>query len=96
MKTNQHLLEKIQDALAVEKKLTGCLANTYILANDGAVIIAGSVASSETKTLAHQIVLATPGVNLLIDDLKVESSHSDRMGVRIDWANGRMALNRAS
>jgi osmotically-inducible protein OsmY len=92
MKKNINLLTLVQDALAKDSKLRSCIDNIYILVNDGAVIMAGSVAQESVKALAKKIVSSVPGVNLLIDDLKVEPARAQRVGVQIDWAKCSMAL----
>ena len=92
MKPNTNLLTLVQEALGKEAKLTTSLDNIYILVNDGAVIMAGSVPERSLKTLARRIVSSVPGVNLLIDDLKVEPTQPQRLAVQIDWARGSMAL----
>ncbi|MEO5603845.1 MAG: BON domain-containing protein [Cyclobacteriaceae bacterium] len=92
MKNNKDLLKDVQDALAKDVSFKNCLASIYVLINDGAVILAGSVDTAQLKNVVRKIVSAVPGVNLLIEDLKVESIPSHRLGVQIDWASGRMAL----
>lgn len=92
MKNNRVLLKEVQDALAQEPSFNNCLGSIYVLVNDGAVILAGSVDNSQLKKLAKKIVSAVSGVNLLIEDLKVEAIQPYRVGVQIDWASGRMAL----
>ncbi|HEY0745038.1 MAG TPA: BON domain-containing protein [Chryseosolibacter sp.] len=82
----------VKKALAKDSSLRACLDNIYILVNDGVVIMAGSVTQESLKTLAQKIVSSVPGVNIVIDDLKVEPSQPHRVGVQIDWAKGRMAL----
>lgn len=92
MKNNKDLLKEVQDALAKDNTLKTCLTNIYVLVNDGAVILAGSVDNMQLKKLAKKIVSAVSGVNLLIEDLRVEPLHQHRVGVQIDWASGSMAL----
>ncbi len=92
MKNNKDLLKEVQDALAKDNTLKTCLTNIYVLVNDGAVILAGSVDSMQLKKLANKIVSAVSGVNLLIEDLRVEPLQQHRVGVQIDWASGSMAL----
>lgn len=92
MKNNKVLLKDVQDALAKDASLSKCLQNIYVLVNDGAVILAGSVDNAQLKKLASKVVSAVSGVNLLIEDLKIQTPQSDRMGVQIDWASGTMAL----
>lgn len=91
MKNNTTLLTQVREALAKDETLTSCLDNIYFLVNDGAVIIAGSVTQNSVRTLIKKIVAAVPGVNLLIDDLRVEP-FPPRVSVQIDWAKGNMAL----
>ena len=86
------LLTLVQEALATESKLESCLDNIYILVYDGAVIIAGSVTQDSLKELVKRIVSSVHGVNLVINDLKVEPVGTKRLGVQIDWAKGSMAL----
>ena len=45
------------------------LADIYILVNDCAVIVAGSVRSESLKKLARKVVSEVPGVNVFIEDL---------------------------
>lgn len=92
MKDNKNLLNDVQQALAKNTAFKSCLSSIYVLINDGAVIIAGVVESHQLKQLAKTIVGAVPGVNLLIDDLKIEATPQHRVGVQIDWAGGRMSL----
>jgi osmotically-inducible protein OsmY len=92
MKNNRDLLKDIQDALAKEASFKDCLASIYVLVNDGAVILAGSVNTVQLKNIARKITSAVPGVNLLIEELKVEPIPSHRVGVEIDWAIGKTAL----
>jgi hypothetical protein len=70
MKPNTNLLALVQEAPGKEAKLTPSLDNTYILVNDDAVILAGSVPERTLKTIARRIVSSVPEVSLLIDDLK--------------------------
>jgi len=93
MESNTNLLKRVQEELAKESRLKNCLADIYILVNDSAVILAGSVRSESLKKLARKIVSEIPGVNLLIEDLKVETHKQQRVGVQIDWAKGSMALS---
>lgn len=86
------LLTLVQEALARESKLKSCLDNIYVLVYDGAVIIAGSVTQGSLKELVKHIVSSVHGVNLVINDLKVEPVGTKRLGVQIDWAKGSMAL----
>lgn len=92
MKTNRDLLKEVQEALAHHPSFKTCIANIYILVNEGAVILAGSVDNIQLKDLARKIVNEISDVNLLIDDLKVEPIRQHRIGVQIDWACGSMAL----
>jgi len=93
MKPNTNLLELVQEALRNESKLATALDSIYILVNDGAVIMAGSVPDRSLKALAGRIVSSVPGVILLIDDLNVGPVRSHRVGVQIDWANGSRGLS---
>lgn len=93
MKDNKNLLHDVQQALAKNSALQSCLSSIYVLVNDGAVIIAGAVESPQLKQLAKSIVGAVQGVNLLIDDLRIEAIPKNRVGVQIDWAGGRMSLS---
>jgi hypothetical protein len=92
MKPNTNLLALVQEVLGKESKLRTSLDNIHILVNDGAVIMAGTVPARSLKTLARRIVSSLPGVNLLIDDLRVDPDQPHRVGVQIDWAKGRMTL----
>lgn len=92
MNTKNNLLMRIQEALAKEMRLGTSLHNLYILVNDGAVILAGSVPLQSLKVLARNIVSSVAGVELLIDDVKVAPIQSHRVGVQIDWAKGSMTL----
>ncbi len=92
MKKNKSILALVQEALANNPRLKACLDNIYIMVNDGAVILAGSVTHDSLKILAKGIVSSVPGVRLLIDDLRVEPVPQHRVGVQIDWAKGRMVL----
>ena len=92
MKNNANLLALVKEALARDSKLKSCLDNVYIFVNHGAVIISGSVPHDLLKVAAKKIVSSVPGVNLVIDDLRVEPARPHRVGVQIDWANGSMAL----
>lgn len=93
MDSNNNLLKEVQEALSNESKLKNCLADIYILVNDGAVILAGSVRSDSLRRLARKVVSEIPGVNLFIEDLKVETHKQHRVGVQIDWAKGSIALS---
>jgi osmotically-inducible protein OsmY len=92
MTNNKDLLTEVQEALRKNAAFKNCLSNIYVLVNDGAVIVAGSVENKQLKSLARKIISAVPGVNLLIEDLKIERTPLQRVGVQIDWASGRMAL----
>lgn len=92
METNTNLLKKVQEALAGESELKNCLEDIYILVNDGAVILAGSVRSDSLRRLARKIVSEIPGVNLLIEDLKVEAHKRGRLDVQIDFAKGNITV----
>lgn len=92
MENNANLLTLVQEALARDPKLKSCLDDIYIFVNDGVVIIFGSVRQDLLKALAKNIVSSVPGVNLVIDDLRVEPARRHGVGVQIDWANGSMAL----
>lgn len=92
MKNNNDLLKEVQDAQAKDNTLKTCITNIYLLVNDGAVILAGSVDNMQVKRLVRKIVSAVSGVDLLIEDLRVEPLHQHRVGVQIDWASGNMAL----
>lgn len=92
MKNNKDLLNDVQHALSSNTTLKNCLASIYVLVNNGSVIVAGAVGSLQLKQLAKTIVSAVPGVDLLIDDLKIEVAPQHRVGVQIDWAGGRMSL----
>jgi osmotically-inducible protein OsmY len=93
MKDNRDLLTAVQNALANDATLKNFLTDIYVLVNDGAVILAGSVSNGELKKRTKKLVSEIPGVNLLIDDLKTEPIHPHRVGVQIDWASGNMALS---
>ena len=93
MENNTTLLKKVQEALAKEERLKNCLADIYILVNDGAVILAGAVRSHSLRQIARKIVSEVPGVSLFIDDLKVEAHKQHRVAVQIDWAKGSMAVS---
>lgn len=92
MKNNSVLLKEVQEALAKDPSFKNCLESIYVLVNDGALILAGSVEKPQLKKLAKKIVSAVTGVNLLIEDLKVETVQSNRVGVQIDWAKGSISL----
>lgn len=92
METNTNLLKSVQEALAGESKLRNCLEDIYILVNDGAVILAGSVRSDSLRRLVRRIVSEIPGVNFFIEDLKVEAHKRGRLDVQIDWAKGNFAV----
>lgn len=93
MKTDNHnLLAMVQEALRKDPRLTNCLDDIYMLVNDGAVIVAGSVTHESLKRTVCKIVAAVPGVNLLIDDLKVGPLRRQKLSVQIDWAKGSMAI----
>lgn len=92
MKNNTDLLRLIQETLVKDTNLRDCLDNIYILVNDGSVIIAGSVTQRALKTLARKTISGIPGVNILIDDLKIEPIRQQRVGVKIDWARGHMSV----
>ncbi|MGC1241457.1 MAG: BON domain-containing protein [Chryseosolibacter sp.] len=81
---SKNLLKEARDALAKESELKSCVADIYILVNDGTVILAGSVKSDSLKNLAIRLISEIPGVNLLIEDLKVEAKKSDT-GIQIDF-----------
>lgn len=92
MTNNTGLLTLVREALARDSTLKSCLDNIYIFVNDGAVIISGSVPQDLLKVLAKNIASSVSGVNLVIDDLRVEPARRHRVGVQIDWTNGSMAL----
>ena len=83
---NRYLLLRMQEALAKDPELAHCMDNIYFLVNDGAVIMGGSVEREHLKRQAKKIISTVPGVSLLIDDLKVESTVPQRMDVQIAWA----------
>jgi osmotically-inducible protein OsmY len=93
MKNNRDLLKEVQNTLANDVTLKNFLTDIYVLVNDGAVILAGSVSNGELKKRAKKIVSEIPGVELLIEDLKTEPNHPHRASVQIDWASGSMALS---
>jgi osmotically-inducible protein OsmY len=93
MKDNKQLLKEVQESLANNSSLRDCLHTIYVLVNDGVVILAGSVDNLSLKNIARNIVHTLPGVNLLIEDLKIEVPKANRVGVQIDWVNGNMALS---
>lgn len=95
MKNNKVLLKEVQDAFAKDPSFKNCIESIYVLVNDGAVILAGSVENTQLKKLAAKVVSAVSGVNLLIEDLKVGTVQPHRVGVQIDWASGRMALRQS-
>lgn len=84
MKHNANLLKKVREALSEDPGLSDDLANIYILVNDGAVILAGSVRNIGVKEQAIKTVSEIRGVNLLIEDLKVEQQRNSG-GILIDF-----------
>lgn len=92
MKTDNNLLATVQEALRKDPRLINCLDDIYILVNDGAVIVAGSVTHQSLKEKVGKIVAGVPGVTLLIDDLKIMPVRQQRLSVQIDWANGSLAF----
>lgn len=84
MKHNANLLEKVKDALSEDPRLRDDVANIYILVNDGAVILAGSVKNIALKQLAIRTVSGIHGVNLVIEDLTVEPQRNSG-GILIDF-----------
>ena len=94
MKNNNDLFNSLQRELTKNVTLRSYLSNVSVLVNDGAVVLAGAVESYHLKNLVENIVNAVPGVNLLIDNLKIETIPQHRVGVQFDWAGGRMVLTR--
>lgn len=94
MKDNKNLLNDVKQALAKNTAFRNCLSRIDVLANDGAVIIAGAVESAQLKQLAQKIINSVPGVRLLIDNLKIEVTPQHRVSVQIDWTDGTMALSK--
>ena len=94
MKNDKDLLNSLQRELTKNTTLKSYLQNVSVLVNDGAVVLAGVVESYYLKNLVKNIVHAVPGVNLLIDNLKIETIPQHRVGVQFDWVGGRMVLTR--
>lgn len=92
MTNDTNLLTLVREALARDVTLKSCLDNIYIFVNEGSVTMSGSVPQELLKIMAKKIVSSVPGVNLVIDDLRVEPARRHRIGVEIDWTNGSMAL----
>lgn len=92
MKNNKDLLLKIQETLSKETSLEKDLPGLYVLVNDGAVILGGSVENGQSRKLARQLVRSVSGVEQLIDDLKIQPAQRERIGVQIDWVSGHVAL----
>lgn len=92
MTNNTSLLTLVREALAQDLTLKSCLDNIYIFVNEGAVTMSGSVPQELLKIVAKNIAASVPGVDLVIDDLRVEPARRHRIGVQIDWTNGSMAL----
>ena len=84
MKHNANLLDKVKNALSEDLRLREDVDNIYILVNDGAVILAGSVKNTTSKEQAIKTVSGIPGVNLLIEDLTVEPQRNSG-GILIDF-----------
>jgi osmotically-inducible protein OsmY len=84
MKHNANLLDKVKNALSEDPRLREDVDNIYILVNDGAVILAGSVKNTTSKEQAIKTVSGIPGVNLLIEDLTVEPQRNSG-GILIDF-----------
>jgi osmotically-inducible protein OsmY len=94
MKDNKDLLKDVQQALAGNFELRNFLSNVRVLVNDGAVTIAGGVESNQLKQVAKKIINSVPGVNALIDRMRIEPVSRHRVDVEIDWTKGKMALSR--
>jgi osmotically-inducible protein OsmY len=84
MKHNADLLKKIKDALSEDPRLKDDVANVYILVNDGAVILAGSVKTIALKEQAIKTVSGIRGITLLIEDVIVEPQRNNG-GILIDF-----------
>ncbi len=92
MENLKNLLMRVREALAKDPKLSTCLDNIYMLENDGALIISGSVPHASLKTLIKDLASSVAGIKMVMDDIKVEPGHQHRVGVQIDWASESMVL----
>jgi osmotically-inducible protein OsmY len=94
MEDNKDLLKDVQQALARNSELRNFVSDMSVLVKDGEVIIAGAVESNQLKQLVKKIINGVPGVNALIDRLRIEALPRHRVDVEMDWAMGKMALSR--
>ncbi|MBA4056910.1 MAG: hypothetical protein C0490_19505 [Marivirga sp.] len=93
METNQDLLKQVQQALQNDEKIASYINNIHVRVNNGIVTLAGAVDSSVLKSRAEKIVSALNGVTKIIQDLQVQTGLTKRVGVRIDWTVGSMAIS---
>lgn len=92
MKNNANLLAEIKQALANDPALAPCLSSINIAVNDGAVVLSGTIDSTELKTRATEIVSAIPGVDYLIEEFHIDKGDQHRVDVQLDWAKGKITL----
>ncbi len=93
MENNQDLLKQVQQALQNDEKIASYINNIQVRVNNGIVTLAGAVDSSLLKTRAEKIVSALNGVTRIIQNLQVQTGLQKRVGVRIDWNVGSMAIS---
>lgn len=84
MKHSDNLLMEVKDALSDDPRLRDDVPNIYILVNDGAVVLAGSVKNCALKELVMKTVSGIRGVDLVIEDLRVEPQRNSR-SILIDF-----------
>lgn len=90
MKSNKTLLRQVQQAICRNKRLKNCLENIYVMINEGAVIISGSVPSADLKKVALEAVRNIPGASIVIDDLRIEPPGRHSVSVQIGWAKRKL------
>jgi osmotically-inducible protein OsmY len=93
METNQDLLKQVYQALQNDEKIASYINNIHVRVNNGIVTLAGAVDSSLLKNRAEKIVSTLNGVTKIIQDLQVQTGLQKRIGVRIDWTMGSMAIS---
>lgn len=93
METNQDLLKQVYQALQNDEKIASYINNIHVRVNNGIVTLAGAVDSSMLKNRAEKIVSTLNGVTKIIQDLQVQTGLQKRIGVRIDWTMGSMAIS---
>jgi len=93
METNQDLLKQVQQALQNDDKIASYINNIHVRVNNGIVTLGGAVDSPSLKSRVEKIVSTLNGVTKIIQNLQVQTGIPKRIGVRIDWTMGSMAIS---